>query len=303
MGRKLILTGTKLTDPTAPVLPSVDLIMPTAGALLFLDPTHPSNPWPTFDLNNTALSTVSLPNLAAAQAKALIPAGTDFGLGARYYKNASMTNDGVNSKIERTGKGALHVAFSQSRTENAFAREVRIRSGEDISAYCFANKGHSFYVSYWGRQTRGAKAFTAGAPQHSSGNGSNNFFGFYTRPTSAGEVAYPTTNPPRTAWSHDGAYSSATLVGAAPLFQDVGIANASAAASVFIDPLTMVAPADPSSGLNMNSMIFYGFYMEDLTVSGRTYAQVNALVRAKYERDVKTTGGRYFGDTYTAPLA
>jgi hypothetical protein len=38
-----------------------------------------------------------------------------------------------------------------------------------------------------------------------------------------------------------------------------------------------------------------------LTVSGRTYAEVDAIDHALYTREVLTPGGRYYGDTYTDP--
>jgi hypothetical protein len=49
------------------------------------------------------------------------------------------------------------------------------------------------------------------------------------------------------------------------------------------------------------SVVFYRTYLEDLTVSGRTYAEVDALDVALYTKHVLTTGGRYYGDTYTDP--
>ncbi|MCB4842518.1 hypothetical protein LHV18_18025, partial [Providencia rettgeri] len=47
--------------------------------------------------------------------------------------------------------------------------------------------------------------------------------------------------------------------------------------------------------------IFYRAYIEDLTVSGRTWDEVNAIDKAMYEKEVISVGGRYFGDTFTAP--
>jgi hypothetical protein len=48
------------------------------------------------------------------------------------------------------------------------------------------------------------------------------------------------------------------------------------------------------------SRIFYGFYLEDLTVSGRTYQDVDALDLQAYNIAFGT-GGRYYNDTYTDP--
>lgn len=51
----------------------------------------------------------------------------------------------------------------------------------------------------------------------------------------------------------------------------------------------------------LSSSIFYRAYIEDLTVSGRTYAEVDAIDYALYTKEVLTPGGRYYGDTYTDP--
>jgi len=48
------------------------------------------------------------------------------------------------------------------------------------------------------------------------------------------------------------------------------------------------------------SWIFYRAYMEDLTVSGRTYAQVDAEDLALFTEQF-AVGGRYHNDTFTNP--
>lgn len=61
----------------------------------------------------------------------------------------------------------------------------------------------------------------------------------------------------------------------------------------------------PSSGanpyVNPGAFLFYRAYIEDLTVSGRSYAAVDALDYAEYTKQVTTAGGRYYADTYTDP--
>lgn len=294
MGRKLVLTGTKLTDLTAPKLATIDVILPEAGALAFFDPTHPTSQWGTFDLNSTA--TLTLPNLAYTQALAMYPSGTTATLSGGYNKGAGMLNDGTSSKIERTGKGGLHAIFSQTVGDStSTTRNLGVFAGSGTNAYILANKTHSFYFAYWGRITRPHK-YPSGAPVHAQGNGANDLFAFYTRPIVA-ETQYPTTAA-RIGNYQEGAQSIPANTTNLPIFQDVAISS-SPAASVGV---TAFKPwAQVGNTLDAASMIFYGFYAEDLTVSGRTYAQVNALVKAKYEKDVKTVGGRYYADTFTAP--
>jgi hypothetical protein len=47
------------------------------------------------------------------------------------------------------------------------------------------------------------------------------------------------------------------------------------------------------------SFILYRFYLEDLTVSGRSYAEVDAIDYALWQTDFGA-GGRFAGDTFTA---
>lgn len=48
------------------------------------------------------------------------------------------------------------------------------------------------------------------------------------------------------------------------------------------------------------SAIFYRFYLEDLTLSGRTWAEVDAL-DARLFASAFAPGGRYYADTFTDP--
>ena len=57
-----------------------------------------------------------------------------------------------------------------------------------------------------------------------------------------------------------------------------------------------------SQGVSYNSTIhgahyaIYRLYVEDLTASGRSYAQVSALDKTLYAKEVLTPGGRYYND-------
>jgi hypothetical protein len=300
MGRKIVLTGTKLTDLAAPKLAAIDTILPDAGALLFLDPAHPYQPWGNVSLTAANSTDGQVPNLAFAQAKAMVPAGTAASLGAYVQKGAGLANDGVSSKVERTGKGGLHVVFSQT-TGNATSgeRHLTMFTGADIGSYIMANKAHSFYAAFWGRLTRSSIQFDAGAYSHSMLNSQNNMAAFYTRPNAAGETQYP-TDAKRIGHMGENTLGTAGKTNL-PIFQDVAMSDATAITNIIGRPFVMVSPNSLPNAYRMPSMAFYGYYLEDLTVSGRTYAQVNALVKAKYDKDVKTAGGRYYADTFTDP--
>jgi hypothetical protein len=299
MGRKLVLTGTKLTNLAAPKLATIDSILPEAGALLFLDPSHPYQPWGTWDLNST--SPFNVPNLAYDQAKLMVPTGTAATLGASYQKNSVFKNDSLSSKVERTVKGGLHVTYSQTVGDTTVNENIGLMAGSAINPYLLANKAHSFYFAKWGRITRGALAFDAGTEPHMTTNGNSALPIFYTRPATSGDTQYP-TNATRLNHYGEGVTNTAGK-GNTPIFQDLQVSDMNAlAANPALMPVNLSKQGGPNN-LKAGSMVFYGFYLEDLTVSGRSYATVDALLKAKYEKDVKTAGGRYYADTFTAPLA
>jgi hypothetical protein len=177
-------------------------------------------------------------------------------------------------------------------------RQYMIRLNTGLEDYLTANKSHSMYSAFWGRSVTPPLALSAGAPQHTGADGA--LFLFYSRPNANGETQYPNTAK---RIGHFGEGVSPMVAGA-PIFQDIAITDFSTAGSSIARPLYFIDGFGTGSEFGkLGAMIFYGFYMEDLTVSGRTYAQVDALVKAKYTKEVKTAGGRYFGDTYSAPIA
>lgn len=54
---------------------------------------------------------------------------------------------------------------------------------------------------------------------------------------------------------------------------------------------------DVASSGKRPSDIFYTFYMEDLTVSGRTFDEVNNIFKARHIQN-HSVGGKYYGDTW-----
>lgn len=48
------------------------------------------------------------------------------------------------------------------------------------------------------------------------------------------------------------------------------------------------------------SFALYRLYIEDMTVSGRDYAEVEAIDLAAYTREF-AAGGKFYGDTFTTP--
>lgn len=293
VGIKIRLPGVHITDLTAPIIPDVDLILPQDGALLFLDPTHSYQQW-----TDAAPAQGQLyPNLAYAQALDLVPAGNTTTLGAKLVLGSNFDNDGVQSLIERTTKGGLHILFSQTVSGDVNT-EAYVEAGSALKTYVLANKAHSFYAAFWGKITRPSIAFTSGLPFHSRTDTQLGLALFYSQPGTVGESEYPVGGT-RVGHYQEGAVPE---ISDDNLFQDIAVSTATAMTAAILQAFSMSQFAGGSpNALRMKSMIFYGYYLEDLTVSGRAYADVHELVYAKYQRDVTTTGGRYFGDTYTDP--
>lgn len=281
MGRKLVLSGVTLTDPTAPLLPDVDPILPASGALVYIDPTHPARSW---DAGVPATGS-AVPNVAEAAARSAT------GLSAEQV-SPTVTHLGARKLVERSGKGGLHVAFSQDETGSATTDHLLITLPAAFRAWLQANKSHSFYASIWGRVTR-ERSNTAIAGGHlvsilSSGNTAASLF--LRRIGDTGPAAYPSTA--RIGTDADGHNLAAPV----PFFIDGAWSDFSASA---LDRGEIAyLRREPGAA----SVILYGYYLEDLTLSGRTYAQVNALVKARRD-GVTGTGGRYAGDTYTPPTS
>lgn len=288
MGTKLILNGTKLTGGLAPFMPTIDAIMPRAGALMFLDPTNPAGAWATGAPAQSAM----LVNLAAPQLKLLTPA--EPGSSLQPVFNYGTMYDGLR---ERTGKGGLHLAGTSNNADPQ--NWAKLEGGMAMRRYMDANRGHSFYAALWGRTTRRGLVMPNSAYAVSSGtSGNTDTWGFYVRPTAGGDTEYPTGA--RKIGNEGVGVSGAAHAIDATYYQDIAIS--SIASTNGTSPLYLRAGNPSATSLGGSpGTILYGFYAEDLTVSGRTYAEVNALLKAKYIRDVKTVGGRYYGDTYTTP--
>lgn len=308
-GRREVLTGVSFTDTTIPVVKD-DPILPNAGALLLLDAS-------TFDAAVPAPGAL-LPNLAWRQAKAAIGSGDATTLAGRYDRSATFaTSDG---KIERTAKGGIH--FISSQTAMAAGRGGQITAMDAIKSYILANLSHGFYFGAWLRLTRAHSSsavatrlklaktgssgynnavramlyrnnsFISGAIPSGSGNGVANI------PSQRSISPAVVGDPQRVGMGHDGPIAS-PYWGAA-----VGTTVVSPPATIAEMDLAFTWGAFDSvnSGnpLNQSSQVFYRMYFEDLTLSGRTAAQVDAADTVLFNAAF-ATGGRFASDTYTDP--
>jgi hypothetical protein len=306
-----------------PKVDQKDMIL-SGGSLALYEWGHNLVPFAGLPANNGLV-----PNIAVNEAKALIPTGTDATLSAIVKAGA---NDPTKVKVERTGKGGLHVIVPKAAPISGGAAYLGLFGRTAIAQYIKDNINHEFFFSYWGVETRTAKtgpgafsglSFSASPnatnlhyvmshdgsvyPNTANKTGSSKEINGATAPagpladvngsdgtgTATAYSALPLPNKLRITAGIKGTGSTLEKDGAAvesynffKLFSE-GIGN-----ELFPHPSQW-----PSSGIHYRS------YIEDLTVSGRSFATVDALDKSEYSKHVLTAGGRYYNDTYTAPAS
>ena len=303
------MTGLRLTIPTVFTdvsLPSLrnDPLL-SVGSLLLVDATHPFRQWPA----GVPAPGVMLPNIASQEAAALLGASTDAAIGATMYTSAAWvegTGAGQNGISERTPKGGLHTVVSKLR--GAAACYKQFRPGTAFAAYFAANATHDYYMGVWHKCTRMSAPF--GPPQG------------YPQYTRFGAITGVSAN--LLSFMQGGVQPTPTDI--TPFQDEAAIAAINnqqcaramcyninnAATSPLVTPLAgdtwQLGPMWGNLGAlqvepsNWPSGVVYRWYLEDLTVSGRTYAQVSAIDKAEHTKQVMTVGGRYYGDTNIDPL-
>lgn len=289
-----ITIPTTFTDTTLPTLKD-DAILPESGALMLVDMAHPLSTSPT--LEPLALLT----NLAADQAAAVTGASAS-ALHPEVYIGGISTTPNAVGLVEYTGSGGLHTILSSTAGS---LDGVKVRYPLDVLEYVRDNPTNDYFVSVWMRVTRPTNS-TAGWSSISLGtnDSTSNYLYLFANlttkfPSSAPQLIGLRSTPTTTKLSE-----GAT---AGPYIRNIGVSDHTGT----VDPagnlssnskIFGVGQIPPFEGSGNNpSAILYRFYMEDLTVSGRTYAEVDAIDDALYTADVLTAGGRYYGDTYTDP--
>lgn len=281
MGLRITVPDVTFTGPelTAPV---VDPML-TAGSLLLIDPAHPVNPWAA------GLPSGSVPNVAWEEAAVM--AGGD----ATSLRSPMVSAfvDPTDGKLERTGKGAFHAVVS--KTNDVSGHYLTFQVPPLIGTYLAANLGHATYLSLWTRVTRagGAAALFARLSSATGGIIRQSIQETGSGTSISGSPTSGTTYVGRRTFASPAAGLVNTGVNAAPSTWPGGAGT---------NPiLTIMGPLSASTLHLSPSWVLYRLYLEDLTVSGRTYATVDALDAAQYAAAVTDPGGRYYGDTYTNP--
>lgn len=288
-------------DIDRPAALSIDPVLAAKGALMLVDTT---TPFTADRFTGIPGNGATVPNLAWQTAAALT-GGTKDSLAAMVD---TVGMSGAKGSLERTKKGGIHVIFSQVNNTDATDRtRYTLILPQPIRAYLDANTDHSIFLSVWGRSTRrttanpaqvvslaGLDAGTGSYRAFINENGANRPSSGDTYLGSRGSGAVPLGNYIQNiaAKGTVGSYKSdASPTERARLWAigNIGLLN------------TYNAGEQPAPLGHSGSHILYRAYLEDLTVSGRTYAQVDSMDNDYYTEEVLTPGGRYYGDTFTNP--
>lgn len=274
MSRKLVIPGAAFTGPKL----SPDPIL-TTGSLVLLDVTHPANPWPTAPLTNGQ----KVPNLADKFARSTVdPAAVSGAFDAPMFVPA-----GTPTGQGRSSKGALAVRHL------ATAVGVHILFPLPILAHLIANKAHTFYYSLWGgvnfRSGSGLGGYVSIASA-SSVQSSNAVFYAMTGTAASNAISGTVLNTVNQT-------AEAPFRVAAAFTGHTGTSDQTPAQSSTQSRIFGRQQPNPTPSATGQEMLFQRYYLEDLTVSGRSPAQVAALDATRYAALVTATGGRYAGDT------
>lgn len=278
-----LLTPDRFTDTTLPLYP----LESVPGTILHIEPARSPS------LVGVPANNSTIPNLAT-----WMPAA-----GVVVKSSNMVAGVGV---VERSTKGGIHAIRTQANTFCQWG----IVPNQAVRQYLQDNIGHKFYLSTHGRITRTPVA---------GGNAALDAHWTITFSTAASDtrllmaaLANAVVNPVvNSNIKVTKKYPEASLVGAAasPFYMGAAVQgytgpiDIDAAGSELKTPLFMVGAGWPfnNSGTGGASKLFYRAFLEDLTVSGRSETEIRDIDYAWFNADVLSAGGRYYGDTYTAP--
>lgn len=277
MTLQLKIPGTSFNNSSLPSLVTEDILC--KGSLLLVDANHPWNQQPRTQ------TTGVFDNLAPA-ASAII--------GSKDIDASSYNAGGAGKMIlERTKRGGIHAVVSTDVVNNG-GRAYYIRPSQAINDYLTANQDHSYYFSLWNNVTRPEKSTRV--PFAGLTNLDNNYLYVFDN---QGDL--PNTNKIIDSF----ASSNGQVVGTG--FHAIAVSGATigwGSINNFDGGIFTVGANSNWSAKAVGpfpGQIFYRAYIEDLTVSERTYAEVEALDYANYIKEVVSVNGRYYDDVYTDP--
>lgn len=258
--------------------------MMSAGSLLLIDGGHSAG-------GLSATPGATLPNIAWETFAGLLGSGTLSTLSPTF----EMGGTGIGCGKELTPKGGLHVATQQGGAVTN-GQGYRVQRPTALQTYLVANPSHDYYASVWVNVTRAASVVSGvGCPIMAvadTTSATGNFVAIMST------VAVAATNV-------IGHVETAGYNGAGQQRRDIGVTQATGTVDdirpeiINWGAIGAWASSLVSAPGNLLSYALYRAYIEDLTVSGRTYAQVSALDQSAYTAAF-AVGGRFRSDTLTA---
>jgi hypothetical protein len=277
------------------VLPRFDPVL-TNGSLVLADMAHPKNP---YTLSSTVADNMVIPNVAYNEAIALAGGSLASDWNIRVGTGMVTTGTTPEAKLAKTGKGGIEVSMSRTNDVSARGLFVGARSNDTkLTQYLLAYPGHSYYLSVWERTAREAIASTpepASSIVYANNVGTNDIAMRMDRAASSGPGAQSAANPalPQPAGNNRRSLKTTGYSGAAP----TTAANVHALLWVIGNQIEGSTTQHKS-----RSAALYRIYLEDLTVSQRTFDQVDAIDAAEWAKAIGS-GGRYeaASETFTDP--
>lgn len=247
----------------------------------------------------------ALRNIAYLQATSLL-GGTEADVAAIFKKVGDLPG-GDYGFAERSGKGGLHVAPTQSEPI-PYNNGYQIELPDSVMAHMIANPTHNFYFSQWRYLTRiaastspdGAKCFAEIQAASEGGFLMLSHTSGQERPTTAVRIGRTILGVGRNIVGHTSFTTAGPYTAGTDPTPDAADYTTGKARSIAqFGAVQRQNLFDPIRAA-LQSWIFYRFYIEDLTVSGRSYAEVDAINTALWTA-ATGAGGRFNGDTFTAP--
>lgn len=295
MGKKLIIPG--ITSFTGPKI-YADPIM-SKGSLLLWDPTHPAGGDAAGVVNGAPLI-----NIAADIAASIL------GLAESAARPVIVNDAGVPhaaSLKQRTAKGGLYSVYSHLEAAGTLTGFSHLGVGFAAAReYMFNHRhDHAFFGSVWIRTLRKGRQGSQNAAQFvmissSNAQASTNYV-LGADGASLGAVGFLGQrhigqNSYNGLWDVD---APRIMNMARQLPPDLWV---SGAFGTSLGPIAVMGSYGAWIGANCPgpSGIIERFYIEDLTVSGRTYAEVDTIDFALFNA-AHAPGGAWHGDSYTDP--
>ncbi|VXB29338.1 hypothetical protein [Pseudoclavibacter sp. 8L] len=269
MSREIRIPGVEFSGPGFQD-PPVDDLADSAGAFLYMDLSHP-------ELPVTGVP-ASVPNLVAETAAALAAASTP----ASITLTSAFTSS--SGRTERTAKGGLHIV--PSKVNDVAAQTFQAQMAPALATWARTQQTDWWFLSMSVRVTR---AGTAGTEQQMARLGQNtSTYIASVSEGSAGTSSFGLPLPNRT---------SSPTPGLANLCV---AAQGSGSMTNIAQSFLLGGPVNATYLHKAPSYIVYNLFIDNLTSSGRSYAESRALSGAVHSAG-HSIGGRWAGDTWSAP--